>query len=1243
LPDGAVLHSRGHIHIEHVTFPHVSTDAIVVPNAHLLFNGDFKRSGVDLILSRDDQELVLHDYFRGEKRAALSSPDGAHLTGDVVNALTGYVQYSQAGSSAAAGKVIGHVTKLVGTATAIRNGVSIVLTQGENVEKGDVVQSGSDSRLGITFIDGTVFGLAQNARMVLNEMVYDPNGSDDSSLFSLVAGTISFVAGESAKHGDMKVDTPVATMGIRGTACLVEIQFQVPQGVSPPIGPVLPASANFQVVIEPDGTTGSYILYDKTTLAPIATVNQAGTQTSITSQGVVNFNAMAPLSLDAQKIINDVFTLKFTDLFNPRTNTALGSAPIGQSGPLVELASGEFVTPMILLATNKTAPGTSVNQQDTSIFLPISIKAVDVFSVSDRPSFAIADQVQITDSNPSDPITLYVPGTARILSVVGPSNIPTGVVLAQLVTVDPATGVVHYDPANFAFLGVNQKVVVTIGFDSLVGSDTFHETLNVTIDSTAKASVTTPTITGDAVEGHVLTASASSNDPAATVTYQWFSSADGYTHAIGSGANYTVKEADENHTLKAVATATDTAAGIAPVSATSAATATVTDATATLATPTISGDAIEGQILTASATATDSDATVTYQWFSSADGYTHAIASGATYTVQEADESHTLKVVATAADVTGGTPPVSATSAATATVTDAAASVTTPTISGDAIEGQTLTASATANDSDATVTYQWFSSADGYTTAIGFGAHYILQEADERHTLKVVATAADVTGGTPPVSATSAATATVTDAEDRDPAGVAGSAINLGLTQLAGVGSEAFTVTGAPPNWTMDGATHNADGSWTAQTNDFSTLTITPAAGFVGAAVLNVIETWTNSDGSAGSMTVSDNVEAYARGSPIFAVAGDDHLTGTGTGNLFVFAQPFGNDIIYDFNAASDKIDLIGFDNIARFADIQGHIADDANGNAVIKTGANETITVNGVHAASLTASDFVFNQEPITENPVTMRIGDGAHLAVSGTIDNTGAIELSSTGDETALQLIEHGVTLTGAGHVDLSDSAENAIGGTSADVTLTNVDNTISGAGQIGAGQLTLINKGTIDATDANSLTVDTGVNAVTNSGTLEATGSGGLIVRSDVFNTGFLWANGGNVTLQGEVSGNGIAKIDGAGVLDFEAASTGNVVFGSAAAGMLKLGDSFHFNGTISGFAGSDTVDLANFGPAIASISYHENTAGTGGTLAISDGAQTVELSLLGHYSADNFSIVPDHAKGTLVTYVPHDLAV
>jgi hypothetical protein len=78
--------------------------------------------------------------------------------------------------------------------------------------------------VGITFSDGTAFNLSSNARMVLNEFVYDPKGKSNSTLFSLSKGTFTFIAGKVAKTGDMKIDTPVATMGIRGTTPHVEIR-----------------------------------------------------------------------------------------------------------------------------------------------------------------------------------------------------------------------------------------------------------------------------------------------------------------------------------------------------------------------------------------------------------------------------------------------------------------------------------------------------------------------------------------------------------------------------------------------------------------------------------------------------------------------------------------------------------------------------------------------------------------------------------------------------------------------------------------------------------------------------------------------------------------------------------------------------------------------------------------------------------------------------------------------------------
>ena len=94
---------------------------------------------------------------------------------------------------------------------------------GDLVYQGDVVRTGADGRVSINFTDGTSFNLTNNANMTLNEFVYDPNGKSNSTLFNLSKGTFTFVAGKIAKTGDMKIETPAATMGIRGTTPHVEV------------------------------------------------------------------------------------------------------------------------------------------------------------------------------------------------------------------------------------------------------------------------------------------------------------------------------------------------------------------------------------------------------------------------------------------------------------------------------------------------------------------------------------------------------------------------------------------------------------------------------------------------------------------------------------------------------------------------------------------------------------------------------------------------------------------------------------------------------------------------------------------------------------------------------------------------------------------------------------------------------------------------------------------------------------
>ena len=132
----------------------------------------------------------------------------------------------------AASKPIGKVVTATGSVTIEHVNAAVVQANlggqiaskaGDLVYQGDVVRTGADGLVSINFADGTSFNLSKNANMTLNEFVYDPNGKSNSTLFNLTKGTFTFVAGKIAKTGDMKIDTPVATMGIRGTTPHVEI------------------------------------------------------------------------------------------------------------------------------------------------------------------------------------------------------------------------------------------------------------------------------------------------------------------------------------------------------------------------------------------------------------------------------------------------------------------------------------------------------------------------------------------------------------------------------------------------------------------------------------------------------------------------------------------------------------------------------------------------------------------------------------------------------------------------------------------------------------------------------------------------------------------------------------------------------------------------------------------------------------------------------------------------------------
>jgi hypothetical protein len=157
--------------------------------------------------------------------ASVVAPGAARAEGSPARPSAGELETAPIGKvvTATGSVTIEHANAVIVQANIPAGSGGAATKIGDAVYRGDVVQTGADGKIGITFTDGTAFNVSSNARMVLNEFVYDPNGMSNSTLISLTKGTFTFIAGKVAKTGDMKIDTPAGTMGIRGTTPHVEI------------------------------------------------------------------------------------------------------------------------------------------------------------------------------------------------------------------------------------------------------------------------------------------------------------------------------------------------------------------------------------------------------------------------------------------------------------------------------------------------------------------------------------------------------------------------------------------------------------------------------------------------------------------------------------------------------------------------------------------------------------------------------------------------------------------------------------------------------------------------------------------------------------------------------------------------------------------------------------------------------------------------------------------------------------
>ena len=133
--------------------------------------------------------------------------------------------FAAASAAASYASDVGQIKNVRGTVHVERDGQRLAAAPGMGVRQADVLVTGADGAVGVTFLDNSLLSLGPGSALAIERYSFDSTTHDGHFDAALKRGTLAVVSGRIVKRSPeaMRVRTPSAIMGVRGTEFVVKV------------------------------------------------------------------------------------------------------------------------------------------------------------------------------------------------------------------------------------------------------------------------------------------------------------------------------------------------------------------------------------------------------------------------------------------------------------------------------------------------------------------------------------------------------------------------------------------------------------------------------------------------------------------------------------------------------------------------------------------------------------------------------------------------------------------------------------------------------------------------------------------------------------------------------------------------------------------------------------------------------------------------------------------------------------